>query len=132
MDFDRRAAPRSPAHVYFNKYMDGVPHRCEALEISMSGMLVRNGHGPIPARACYAIELMHPDAVDDDHVDESSSTPQSVWLIATPVWTRGSFQALSFVSRSRLDRLRLADLITTLRGPAAPTRAAGNEAFLGD
>ena len=130
MDVDRRAAPRSPAHVFFKKYMDGLPYLCEALEISMSGMLVRNLHGRVTQRACYAVELMHPEAPDD--ADPGASTPQSIWLIATPVWTRGDYQALSFVCRSRLDRLRLADLMTTLRGPARPTRAGAHEEFLTD
>jgi len=130
MDVDRRAAPRSPAHVLFKKYIDGVPYLCEALEISMTGMLVRTLHGPSMPHASYAVELAHPDANGADVLDDDDAPPRRLWLCAVPVWTHGKFQALSFVSQSRLDRLRLADLIAALRGPACPTRATSEEAYL--
>ena len=54
---ERRAAPRRPVDVYFNKYIDGQPFVCEAIELSTTGMLVRKIHEPDAPRACYAVEI---------------------------------------------------------------------------
>src|SRR5262245_15960625 len=87
------AAPRparpTPAHLYFNKYIDGVPHLCEALEISMTGMLVRRLHEPERDLACYAVELApEPDTRDAVATDGDRPEPaERVWLCASPVWS---------------------------------------------
>jgi hypothetical protein len=113
MDTERRVALRSPLHLYFNKYIDGVPHLCETIELSMTGMLLRSIHEPDASRACYAVELARPDAVPAAG-PEASPEPQAdrrVWLCATPVWRVGRYEALSFLAPSHLDRLKLADLL---------------------
>jgi hypothetical protein len=95
MHTERRAAPRRSARVYFNKYIDGQPHLCEALEMSTSGMLVRRVGEPDAPRACYAVELA-PGPLD--HGDER------IWLCASPVWRQGDLEALAFVAQSDRDR----------------------------
>jgi hypothetical protein len=108
MDVERRVSPRRPANLFFNKYIDGHPHACEALEISATGMLVRKIHEPDQERACYAIELA--PAADL----ESGVSPPSVWLCATPVWSLGPVEALRFVAQSPEDAARLEALAGSL------------------
>jgi hypothetical protein len=95
MDLERRAAPRRSAHVYFNKYIDGQPYLCEALEMSTSGMLVRRVHEPDAPRACYALELAPGPLAPGE---------ERIWLCASPVWRSGDLEALSFVAQSDRDR----------------------------
>jgi hypothetical protein len=102
METERRSAPRSPASIYFNKYIDGQPHLCEAIELSATGMLVRKVHEPEGSRACYAIEIA------------PGSEGCGVWLCATPVWSSGPFEALGFVGQSPADRERIEALIAGL------------------
>jgi hypothetical protein len=97
---DRRAAPRTRSAVYFNKYIDGQPYLCEALELSSSGMLVRRVREPDAPRACYAVELA-PGAEAADRL----------WLCAAPVWSDGELEALRFVAQSDDDRRRMDRLI---------------------
>ena len=102
---DRRAATRSRVQVFLNKYVDGVPHLCEAVELSMTGALLRRVHEPDGERACYALEMS---------ASPESKPEERVWLCATPVWRSGSYEALGFVGQSQLDRLRLASLLHAL------------------
>ncbi len=104
METERRSAPRSPASIYFNKYIDGQPHLCEAIELSSTGMLVRKVHEPEAARACYAIEIKI----------APGSEGCGVWLCATPVWSSGPFEALGFVGQSPRDRELIEALIAGL------------------
>jgi hypothetical protein len=98
---ERRAAPRRSVDVYFNKYIDGQPFVCEAIELSTTGMLVRKIHEPDAPRACYAVEI----------ASMSESGEERIWLCATPVWSDGKVEALGFVGQSERDRERLARLL---------------------
>lgn len=98
--FERRTALRHPVRVFLNRYIDGTPHLCEALELSMTGVLVRNVLGPEQQRAMYALEI----AAENDN-------QKPLWLVARPVWNEGAFEALEFFAPSQVDQLRLADLI---------------------
>ncbi len=102
METERRSAARSPASIYFNKYIDGHPHLCEAIELSATGMLVRRVHEPDGSRACYAIEIA------------PGSEGEGLWLCATPVWSSGPFEALGFVGQSPTDTARIEALIAGL------------------
>src|SRR5262245_55581700 len=97
MDFDRRASRRSKVGIFCNQYIDGFPYLSEALEMSMSGALVRRVLAPDCDRASYAFEL------------EGES--DAVWICAAPVWRQGPFEAVRFVAHSLSDKLRLADLL---------------------
>jgi hypothetical protein len=92
---ERRAAPRTPAHVYLNKYIDGHPYLCEAVELSATGMLVRRVHEPDAPRAAYALELA---------AGPLEAGEPRVWLCASPVWADGDLEALRFVECSDRDR----------------------------
>jgi hypothetical protein len=102
METERRAAPRSSARVYFNKYIDGHPHLCEAVELSSTGMLVRRIHEPDAPRAAYAVELA-PGPLE--------AGAERLWLCASPVWSTGELEALRFVECSDRDRALLDDLV---------------------
>jgi hypothetical protein len=102
-NIERRVARRLPVSFFLNKYVDGVPSLCEAVELSMSGTLIRRVLGPDVERASYALELA-PDAA-------TGADDARVWLCAVPVWRAGAFEALRFVGQSRMDRLKLASLL---------------------
>jgi hypothetical protein len=102
MSTERRAAPRRNVEVYFNKYIDGQPFICEALELSETGMLARKIHEPDAPRACYAVELAGGGGESGD---------ERMWLCAAPVWTDGRVEALGFVGQSERDKARLAEMI---------------------
>ncbi len=103
MSEERRKFPRLPVRIYFNKYIDGTPHVCEALEISMGGVLARKIHEPNQSRAVYALEIADPDGTNGK---------KPLWLCASPVWSTDHYEALSFFGQSGLDRVRLAELLT--------------------
>jgi len=105
MDLDRRGGRRTQARLFCNLYIDGFPHLSEALEVSMTGALVRRVLGPDVDRAVYALEV----GVGGD---------DSVWLCASPVWRKGPFEAVQFVAQTLADRLKLASLLSTLRAPS--------------
>lgn len=100
MDTDRRAAPRKPVRIFFNKYIDRQPYLGEVLELSASGMLARTVHQPDAARACYAVEIASA---------EGSAEP--VWLCARRVWAAGDVEALAFVGPSDADKGRIEALL---------------------
>jgi hypothetical protein len=104
MDLERRRSPRTRARVYFNKYIDGRPHLCEALELSATGMLARRVHEPDDERAAYAVEISEPDA----------PASERVWVCASPVWRSGEIEALVFVESSRRDRALLEALVARI------------------
>jgi len=103
MRTERRTAPRSNARLLCNQYIDGTPHLGEALELSVSGALVRRVIGTSEERACYALELGTPDKPEE-----------RVFVCATSVWREGDLEALRFVAQSDRDRARLAALLRSL------------------
>jgi hypothetical protein len=107
MNVERRTARRATAHLFCNQYIDGTPFLGEALELSMSGALVRRVMGPEVERACYALEL-----------GLAGDAERRVMLVASPVWRVGAYEAVKFVAQSLGDRLKLASLIGAL-GPVA-------------
>lgn len=100
-EVDRRRAPRRAVKLYFNKYIDGVPYACEALELSTSGMLIRKIFEPDVIRDAYAIEIGPEYALHEPRL----------WLYATVIWSLGPYEALGFAGPSRENRRRLEDLI---------------------
>ncbi len=108
METERRAAPRSPARVYFNKYIDGRPHLCEAVELSSTGLLARRIHEPDAPRAAYAVELASGPLEGGE---------ERVWLCASPVWSDGELEALRFIECSDRDRALVEGLIAHVAAP---------------
>jgi hypothetical protein len=102
---DRRAAQRRPVRLFFNKYIDGQPYACEAIELSTSGLLMRRVHEPDAPRACYAIEIAPVGA---------SEPEDRVWLCAASIWRDGDVEALGFVGQSQRDKSRIAHLVANV------------------
>lgn len=105
METERRRAPRASARVYFNKYIDGHPHLCEAIELSTTGMLVRRVHEPDAPRAAYAIEMAR------GPLDPGQ---ERVWLCASPVWQHDDLEALRFVGHSDREVALIESLIAEI------------------
>lgn len=87
---------------YFNKYIDGIPHACEALELSQSGLVARRIGEPDSLTRVVALEL------DDGR--------ERVWVCAEPVHREGELEVLRFVATSEADRARLARLAHLTHG----------------
>jgi hypothetical protein len=100
MQRERRSGRRARVSLFLNQYIDGAPHLAEAVELSMSGALVRRVIGPEIDRASYALELAAP-----------GRETERVWLCASPIWRIGAFEAVRFVAQGAADRLKLANLI---------------------
>jgi len=84
--------PRKCVNTLVNKYIDGFPYACEALDLSAGGLLIRRIWEPDKARDFYSLELGLPNASD------------GLWIWARTVWADGETQALRFVWMDEADR----------------------------
>ena len=89
---ERRSARRAGTNILLNKYIDGFPYACRAIDISTSGILVRRISEPELARETYPLEIGIPGA------------DAPIWVWSRPVWNRGPRQALRFVAMAAKDR----------------------------
>jgi hypothetical protein len=92
--------------LLLNKFIDGFPHACRVLDISMGGMLVRRIHEPDTKRDNYPLELGLP------------GMEGTMWIWSRPLWTKGQRQALRFVAMDPADRARLARYLGNVRRAA--------------
>ena len=92
--------------MLLNKYIDGFPHACRVLDISMGGMLVRRINEPETRTESCSLQLGLPGARDP------------MWIWSRPIWTRGNRQALRFVAMDPEDRARLATYLGAVRKAA--------------
>lgn len=99
-NIERRSARRASLRLFCNQYIDGAPCLSEAVELSMTGALIRRVLGPTHDRASYAIEI-----------GGVAGHEGRVWICAAPVWRLGNYEAVRFIAQSETDRLRLASLI---------------------
>ena len=81
------------AGIFANKYIDGIPHVVELLDVSASGLQVRRILEPESASLTYPLEL--------------SFGGHTLWAWTRRVWRRGNREALRIVSADALDRARL-------------------------
>jgi hypothetical protein len=93
MKSDRRGDGRARfAGVFANKYIDGIPHVVELLDVSASGLQVRRILEPESASMTYPLEL--------------SVGGVTLWAWTRRVWRRGNREALRIVSADTVDRAR--------------------------
>lgn len=129
MPRERRTAPRTPAQVYFNKYIDGQPYLCETVSVSETGMLLRRIAEPDAPRAGKRRRAApageepratrprrRPKATRPSYAIEMAKGPldpgdERIWLCATSVWQSGDLEAIEFVVQSDRDRTLLRDLL---------------------
>jgi hypothetical protein len=81
--------------VFFNRFLDGYPYLCRAVDLSSSALLIETFSEPETRAERFALELRFPG--DDD----------SLWLWARRLWRRGEREALEFVSLSCAARNRI-------------------------
>ena len=92
---DRRTSPRKTVDVYFNRFLDGYPYLCLALDLSRSGLSIETFSEPETCAERFSLELRFPG--DED----------SLWLWARRLWRQGQREALEFVSLSGAARHRI-------------------------
>jgi hypothetical protein len=94
MSRDRRTDGRSGfSGIFANKYIDGMPHVVELLNVSASGLQVRR--------------ILEPESSTQTYPLEVSLGGLTFWAWTRRVWRRGNREALRIVSANALDQARL-------------------------
>lgn len=99
---DRRATPRRPFQVFFNKFLDGHPYLCRTLDISKHGMLCDVFTEPATRHESFPIELQLPGG------------RQSLWVWGRKVRTEERRVAIRFLALHEDDRVALDSYLATL------------------
>lgn len=92
---ERRSSKRTRIDLMINKYIDGYPYACHAVDISKGGVLVERIREPKHDRKFYPVEIGIPGQAD------------RVWVWARQVRSEGRRQALRFVAMDPFDQLLL-------------------------
>ena len=100
---DRRLHFRKPVDIFFNKYVEGYPHLCRALDLSPGGLLASAGAEPATELSSFALEFRLP------------GQPRALWVWAERVWRQGRREALRFVSADDGELRRLKRSFAALR-----------------
>src|SRR5688572_25679498 len=85
---ERRTSPRKPVDVFFNRFLDGYPYLCLAVDLSEKAVLVETYFEPDSRAERFPLELRFP------------GDKQSLWLWARRLWRQGQREALEFVGIS--------------------------------
>ena len=94
MKSDRRTDGRARLRgIFANKYVDGIPHLVELVDVSASGLQVRRILEPETASMTYPLEL--------------SVGGVTLWAWTRQVWRRGDREALRMVSTDTVESARL-------------------------
>jgi hypothetical protein len=100
MKSERRGDGRARfAGTFANKYIEGIPHVVELLDVSASGLQVRRILEPESTSMTYPLEL--------------SVGGVTLWAWTRRVWRRGNREALRIVSADPLDHARLRKFLRT-------------------
>ena len=95
---DRRHAARAQVDFPVSALLDGHRHRCRAIDLSPTGMVVLRSPSlarrSLPALVPFELEL---------------GAGRPIRLRARPIWDRDSLLALRFVVMSDADRLTIAE-----------------------
>ncbi len=92
---DRRSAKRLPFTVFFNKFLEGYPYLCRAVDISAGGILCDEFVEPKVRQESFPIELELPGA------------RRSLWVWGRRVRTEGGRTAIRFMALHEGDRAEL-------------------------
>ena len=94
MKSDRRTDGRARFRgIFANKYIDGIPHLVELVDVSASGLQVRRILEPETNSMTYPLEL--------------SIGGVTLWAWTRQVWRRGNREALRMVSTDTVESARL-------------------------
>jgi hypothetical protein len=106
---DRRHGARAQVDFPVSALVDGHRHRCRAIDLSPTGMVVERS----PALAGRALAAVTP-------FELQLGAQRPIRLRARPVWDRDNLVAVRFVVMSDADRLTIAEHLdhrTRLRQP---------------
>ena len=92
---DRRRAPRKHIDIFFNKYLEGHPYLCRALDVSKSGLLALTHVEPERQADSFPVEIRLP------------GQDRSLWLWARTVRRTSKRQAIEFVGLRNKEKVRL-------------------------
>ncbi len=92
---NRRQSPRKQFDVFFNKYLDGHPYLCRAVDLSPDGMMAVTHVEPTVQNDSFPVEIRFP------------GEPSSLWLWARTVRREGERQAMEFLGLGRGERRKL-------------------------
>jgi hypothetical protein len=95
---ERRSSPRRQTDVFFNRYVEGHPYLCRAVDLSTGGALACTFAEPDAQPSSFAVELRLPGRAE------------TIWAWAKGE-RRGGRLAMQFVGASPDDRQRLAQFI---------------------
>ena len=109
MSTERRRHPRSNLDILVNKYVDGEPHTCHAVNVSRSGMLVHKIFEPTRPLERVEIEFVLPGT---DRVLRASG-------IALAESAEARAHAVRFVEMSDADVSTLESFLAMPRASAA-------------
>ena len=100
---ERRNETRRATDLMFNKYIEGRPYLCHALNISGGGLLAATHCEPERQPESYAVELRFP------------GQDRSTWLWARTVRRDDRQQAMAFMALADADRAALRRQICPVR-----------------
>jgi hypothetical protein len=83
--------------AYANKYIAGVPHAVQVLDLSESGVRIRRIFEPETEVETFPMELWVGEA--------------PIWAWTRRIWRWGTWEALAIVSADALDRVRFRKLV---------------------
>lgn len=92
---ERRLSKRTPVDLMINKYIDGYPYACRAVDISKGGMLIERIREPKHCHDYYPVEIAVPGACD------------RIWAWTRQIHEKGHRQALRFVAIDAFDQAML-------------------------
>jgi hypothetical protein len=98
---NRRSAPRHSFSVFFNKFLDGHPYLCRAVDISENGILCDVFTEPMTRHESFPLELQLPGA------------RRSLWVWGRRVRTEGKRTAIRFLALHEADRSELHRYLAT-------------------
>jgi hypothetical protein len=96
---DRRHAQRLPFDVFFNKFLDGHPYLCRAVDISETGILCDVFTEPETHHESFPLELRLPD------------DQRTLWVWGRRIRSAGKREAIRFLALHTDDRAVLDDYL---------------------
>ena len=94
MKSDRRTDGRARFRgIFANKYIEGIPHLVELVDVSASGLQVRRILEPETSSIAYPLEL--------------SIGGITLWAWTRQVWRRGNREALRMIATDTVESARL-------------------------
>ncbi|HEY5956224.1 MAG TPA: PilZ domain-containing protein [Polyangiaceae bacterium] len=89
---DRRKHPRKQVDLFFNKFLDGHPYLCRAIDLSEKGLLAVTYSEPEVAAGSFPLELRLP------------GQKRSLWVWARTVRRTAKQHAIEFLRLDPRDR----------------------------